>query len=115
MHEGDAICSGTEYDRFEFSGRCLVLLHEHRIQCCVCLGHRWDDNRVLRDEFDSRCLVGVDGSEVGVVRFEDLGENVLDLESENSSQHGFSEFTLAHSLAPTSVPLGLPLRGQHGV
>ena len=38
---------------------------------------------MLCDEFDGRCLIGVDGSEVSVVRLQDLGENVLDLESEN--------------------------------
>ena len=97
MHEGYAICSGAKYDGFELSGRCLVLLHEHSIQGRVCLSHRGDDDRVLCDEFDSRCLIGVDGGEVSVVRLEDLGENVLDLESE--SFKSAQSFQILHWLA----------------
>ena len=82
MHKGNTIRSGTEYDSFELSGRCLVLLHEDRIQGRVCLGHRGDDDRVLCDELNSGCLIGVDSREVSVIRFEDLRENVLDLQSE---------------------------------
>jgi hypothetical protein len=40
---------------------------------------------VLRDELNSRCLIGVDGREMSVVRLEDLGENVFDLEKEFKS------------------------------
>lgn len=40
---------------------------------------------MLCDEFNSRRLIGIDGREVSVVRLEDLGENVFDLEKEFKS------------------------------
>lgn len=40
---------------------------------------------MLSDEFNRRRLIGIDGREVSVVRLEDLGENVFDLEKELKS------------------------------
>lgn len=69
---------------------------------------------MLCDEFNGRGLIGVDGREMSVVRLEDLGENVFDLEK-SSSQHGISEVTLPCSKASRSILLVLPLRGQHSL
>jgi hypothetical protein len=40
---------------------------------------------VLCDEFNCRRLIGVDGREMSVVRLEDLGEDVFDLEKKFKS------------------------------